>query len=263
MPRPTHDIRAIPGPMARSGGLWLGLAMGALAGCTTVIHPRVPPSRVGPVGPPEGLLSGETRLAAQMYLGTVGNHELAGGQLEVTHAFLPTVALRAEGYFLNDEVWDGASGAGRVGVALSPVEHLSFHLGGGIGGGEGGAFGGPDVGLTLGYVNPHFVPFLSWSGSYTVPLGDDRPTVRTVNYSPQETFRHAGHVGFSLPFNPGRPDEVAFRLAVGIGQSLVLGSDAAAVGTSFREEDEEPVFSFLWGISVRLGDPLARHPNAD
>lgn len=242
------------------------LVLGAgliLAGCTTVVHPRVPPTRLGPLGPPDGLVGGETLLSGQMYTSSVGIRDVIGGRFAVTHAFLPTFAVRAEGYYVNDEVWNDGTGAARLGFSVSPVEHLSLHVGGGLGGGAGGAFGGPDAGLALGYVNPYFIPYLSWHASYTAPLGEERVGIVDVSFFPQPTFRHQGNLGFSLPFNPERVNEVAFLFAIGLGQSLVVGEEANPVGQNFRVEDEEVTFSLTWGLSVRLGDPRVRHPNAD
>lgn len=157
------------------------LAVAALAAACTPFS-LSPAARMLPLESSATLDEGQASIQA-----SGGPHEAlrrtsGHGSLAVAYAPAEHVELQLEGNYMHVEYGDERGphlAAGRVGLKIAPVEHLSLAVGVGAGAGAHGAFVSPDAALLAAYENPYFVPWGAFRGFASLPV-DATPI--TVTY---------------------------------------------------------------------------------
>ena len=147
--------------------LLVALVLSSSAGCQR--HIFSPPARTVPLDAPRVLAPGETAInVTGSHTDSIFDANVDGGTLGVRRGLTERVELQAEasGYHVDADDQTRASisrtaVAGRVGTKVALYgKHVSAL--GGLGGGRhaAGGFFTPDLGLTVGFDNPYFVPFV-------------------------------------------------------------------------------------------------------
>lgn len=259
---------AAPGSLRSSSLLALSFGLG---GCSTLLLPDAPMTRIGPHGPPVDLKGGETVVDGSFVATNQATEGIHGGRLMLRQAFTDDLSLRMEGFYQDSEVTREAIG-GRAGLVFSPIPHFALHVGGGVGRGDGGSFAGPDIGVVLGYVNPHFIPYAGLRGALVTTFDEQRLRVTdsgdVADYDLQPSVNWRADLGFAVPLTRRQATEVALHTTFGIGMTHILGPNEAeitygqntdyAVGIS--PATSSPDLQLAVGLRVRFGDDSLREP---
>lgn len=217
-------IRSQSGPPKLLALLHSAPLLLAATGCQ--LHIFSPPARTVALDAPRVLAPAETAIGA-LGSSTQGiiDSKVYGGTVVARRGLVPGVELQAEGSFYRVSAPDfdknpGAPQpranpsltllAGRVGTKVALFRnHLS--LLGGVGGGHhaAGGFLTPDVGLTFGYDNPLFVPFVMGRVGVSQPIGakavdfsrTDEPPGSALE-KPITTYYYGFSIGGRIPIEP-------------------------------------------------------------
>lgn len=197
-------------------GVLLLLAASATTGCQR--HIFSPPARSVPLDAPRVLAPGETAVnLTGSHTDSIFDANVNGGTLGVRRGLTERVEVQAEasGYHVDADEETRASIsrtaiAGRVGTKVGLLgRHVSALAGVGGGHHAAGGFITPDVGLTVGFDNPYFVPFLLGRVGVSQPIGAktldlSRPSENpgTALSRPQTSTYYGFTLGGRVPIEP-------------------------------------------------------------
>lgn len=192
------------------------VALLGATGCNR--HIFSPPARTVPLDAPRVLNPGETAInVTGSQTSSVFDADLNGGTVGVRRGLTERVELQAEasGYRVstNEETRANISRnavAGRVGTKVGLIgRHASAFAGLGGGHHAAGSFISPDVGLTVGFDNRYFVPFVLGRVGVSQPIGAktldlSRPTEApgTALAKPLTSTYYGFTIGGRVPIEP-------------------------------------------------------------
>lgn len=103
---------------------------------------------------------------------------------------------------------------------------LSFVAGVGLGTSELGEFFSPDIGFVVGYENPYFVPFASWTIGFSLPFNSRNVTVAHVTDTAHRTRIQQYTFGYRVPIGE-RISETGRRFNLGAAMTFTSFDDSA------------------------------------